>query len=185
MNALKHWWNGLAAREQSMLSVAAVVIGLALLWLVAMAPALQTLRTAQAQHAQVDAQLQSMQALAAQAKVLRTQRSLSNEESQRNLESSVKQTFGANASLAVNDGRANLTLKGVNPDALALWLSQARINARVVPSEARLLRSAIKPATPPAALAVASTATTAAAVSTPAVSPVLWDGVLVLALPGR
>jgi general secretion pathway protein M len=185
MSALRNWWDSLAAREQSLLSVAAVVIGLALLWLVAIAPALQTLRVAEAQHAQVDAQLQSMQSLAAQAKVLRTQRSLSNEESQRNLENSVKQTFGANASLAVNDGRASLTLKGVNPDALALWLAQARINARVVPSEARLLRSASKPATAPMASGAPSTTATVSTVSPSLVSPVLWDGVLVLALPGR
>jgi general secretion pathway protein M len=187
MSSLKNWWSGLAAREQSLLSLAAVVIGLALLWLIAIAPALKTLRASEAQHAQADAQLQSMQSLAAQAKVLRTQRSLSNEESQRNLESSVKQTFGSNASLSVNDGRASLTLKGVNPDALALWLSQARINARVVPSEVRLLRTASKPATAPAALGASPAAATAAATttSTSTVSPVLWDGVLVLALPGR
>lgn len=186
MSALKNGWASLAAREQSLLSVAAVVIGLALLWLIAMAPALQTLRTAEAQHAQIDAQLQSMQSLAAQAKVLRTQRSLSYEESQRNLENSVKQTFGADASLAVNDGRASLTLKGVNPDALALWLSQARINARAVPSEARLLRSAGKAATPPTAAGAPSSATaTPSTVNPSSVSPVLWDGVLVLALPGR
>ncbi len=185
MNTLKNWWSGLAAREQRMVTVAAVVIGLALLWLIAIAPALQTLRATQGQHAQIDAQLQSMQSLAAQAKVLRTQRSLSNEESQRNLENSVKQTFGTNASLTINDGRASLTLKGVNPDALALWLSQARINARVVPSEARLQRSASKPVAPPVALGSASTPNVATAASTPAVSPVQWDGVLVLALPGR
>jgi general secretion pathway protein M len=166
MNALKQWWGGLAAREQSMLTLAAVVVGLALLWLVAIAPAVQTLRASEAQHAQADAHLQSMQALAAQAKQLRTQRLLSSEESQRNLENSVKQTFGTSATLSVTDARASLTLKAAPPDALALWLSQARINARVVPSEARLQRSASSPASP-----------------TP--SPVLWDGVMVLALPGR
>jgi general secretion pathway protein M len=189
MSSFKNWWSSLAAREQSLLSLAAVVIGLALLWLIAIAPALKTLRVSEAQHAQADAQLQSMQSLAAQAKVLRTQRSLSNEESQRNLENSVKQTFGSNASLSVNDGRASLTLKGVNADALALWLSQARINARVVPSEARLQRSASKPVTAPAALGTSPAAAAAAAAATAAnplsVSPALWDGVLVLALPGR
>jgi general secretion pathway protein M len=171
MNGLKKWWGGLAAREHSLLTLAAAVVGLALLWLVAIAPAVQTLRASEAQHAQVDAQLQSMQALAAQAKLLRTQRLLTNEESQRNLENSVKQTLGASATLSVNDARASLTLKAAHPDALALWLSQSRINARVVPSEARLLRSA------------SPSASAASAAISP--SPVLWDGVLVLALPGR
>jgi general secretion pathway protein M len=173
MNALQTKWTSLGAREQRLVMIAAALVGLALLWWVALAPALQTLRSAQTQHAQVDAQLQSMRALAAEATSLRAQRALSYEESLRNLESSIKQTLGAGATLSVNDSRASLSLKGVSADALAQWMSQARINARVVPSEARLQRSASSP----------SAAASAAAATTPAAST--WDGVLVLSLPAR
>lgn len=184
MNAVAQRWANLAAREKTMLAGAGLVVGLALLWWVALAPALQTLRSANAQHAQVDAQLQSMRLLAAEATALRGQRTLGYEESLRNLENSVKQTFGATAVLSVSDARASLTLKGVSADALAQWFSQARINARVVPSEARLQRSnagaAAGAVTPPG---TASSAIAASASVSP--SPALWDGVLVLALPAR
>ncbi len=172
MNAFEQRWARLASREKTMVAGAGLVVGLALLWWVALAPALQTLRAANAQHAQLDAQLQSMRLLAAEAAALRGQRVLGYEESLRNLENSVKQTFGAAATLSVSDARASLTLKGVSADALAQWFSQARINARVVPSEARLQRSA------------GGAASSAASVATTPI-PVLWDGVLVLALPAR
>jgi general secretion pathway protein M len=180
MNPLAQRWASLAAREKTMVIVAGLVVGLALLWWVALAPALQTLRAANAQHAQADAQLQSMRLLAAEANALRGQRVLSYEESLRSLENSVKQTLGVGATLSVNDARASLTLKGVSADALAQWLSQARVNARVVPSEARLQRSS--------ATALANTAVsagTATSAISPSSSAVLWDGVMVLALPAR
>jgi general secretion pathway protein M len=188
MNPLAQRWAGLAAREKAMLAGAGLVVGLALLWWVALAPALQTLRAANAQHAQVDAQLQSMRLLAAEATALRGQRALGYEESLRNLENSVKQTFGAGATLSVSDARASLTLKGVSADALAQWLSQARINARVVPSEARLQRSAAGAAAPalaPSSKASSASATPASPTASVSPGPVLWDGVLVLALPAR
>jgi general secretion pathway protein M len=167
MNAVKIWWANLGKREQRLVSIAGTLVGLALLWAIAIAPALKTLRSASQAHAAADAQVQSMKLQAEQASSLRAQRALSYDESLRNLESSVKQTLGAGATLSVNDARASLSLKGVSADALALWLSQARINARVVPSEARLQRSV---------------ATTVTATSAPSAS---WDGVMVLTLPPR
>jgi general secretion pathway protein M len=162
MNALRSYWASLAAREQRLVSIAAALVGAALLWWLALAPALRTLRSAEAQHAQADAQLQTMQALAGEAASLRGQRVLGYDEALRNLENSVKQTLGAGATLSVSEGRASITLRGVSADALALWLGQARSNARVVPNELRLQRSV-------------STSGGATA----------WDGMLVLALPAR
>lgn len=170
MNAIKLWWTSLGAREQRLVSIAGGLVGLALLWIVAVSPALTTLRTASKEHAAADAQLQSMKLQAEQATALRAQRALGYDESLRNLESSVKQTLGTGATLSVNDTRASLAIKGVSADALSLWLGQARINARVVPSEARLQRSTASSAT-----ATTATSTTGAA----------WDGVMVLSLPAR
>jgi hypothetical protein len=48
-----------------------------------------------------------------------------------------------------------VTLSGTQPDALAQWLTQARVSAHALPSEAHLQRS----------------------------SSGLWEGTLVLALP--
>lgn len=166
MNAVKTWWAALGAREQRLVSIAAGLVGIALVWLLAIAPAMQTLRKATAQHAAADTQLETMRSQAKQAAALREQRALSYDEALRNLESSVKQTLGNAATLTVNDSRASLTLKGASADALATWLSQARINARVVPAEARLQRS------------------TASGNQTGVVSAT-WDGTVVLNMPAR
>ena len=66
-------WSALAQREQNLLLIAASVVLLALLWWVALAPALSTLRAAPEQHRTLDAQLQRMQALQAQAQALQAQ----------------------------------------------------------------------------------------------------------------
>jgi general secretion pathway protein M len=166
MNALKLWWNSIAVREQRWISVAAWLVGLTLVWWLGLAPAIKTLRAAPEQHAAADAQLQAMRAQAAQAKDLRGQRAINYDEALRNLEGSVKKTLGTGANLAINDTRANLSLKNVNADALAVWLNQARIDARAVPSEARITRST------PAAASSTSTVTS-------------WDGTIVLNLPPR
>jgi general secretion pathway protein M len=166
MNAFKLWWTSIAAREQRWISIAAWLVGLAVVWWLGLAPAIKTLRAAPEQHAAADAQLQAMRAQAAQAKDLRGQRAISYDEALRNLESSVKKTLGTGANLAINDTRANLSLKNVSADALAVWLNQARIDARAVPSEARITRST------PAAASSTSTVTS-------------WDGTIVLNLPPR
>ena len=72
-SALQAAWNKLAPREQTLVSAAAAVVGLALLWWLLLAPALHTLRSASAQHAKLDAQLQHMQALASEAQQLQAQ----------------------------------------------------------------------------------------------------------------
>ncbi len=166
MNPFKLWWTKLATREQRWISIAAWLVGLAVVWWLGLAPAIKTLRAAPAQHAAVDAQLQAMRAQAAQAKDLRGQRAISYDEALRNLEGSVKKTLGTGANLAINDTRANLSLKNVNADALAVWLNQARIDARAVPSEARITRSM------PASASSTATMTS-------------WDGTIVLNLPSR
>jgi general secretion pathway protein M len=174
MSVLQDRWNSLAVREKTLIAGATLLVGGALVWWLAIAPALAILRSAPAQHAQIDMQLQSMRLLASEATALRAQRVLTYDEVLRNLENSVKQTLGAGATLSVSESRASVTLKGVGADALAQWLAQARINARVVPSEVRLQRSAAVAPTPASAASGVASANT-----------VNWDGMLVLSLPAR
>ena len=133
-------WNALARREQQAVLVALVLVLGAVLWWVALAPALSTLRSAPQQQRLLDTQLQHMQRLQQQAKTLQAQPPLTPAESQRLLEASVK-TLGPNAQLTVVAERVTLTLKGASADALAQWLTQARLTARVSPTEARLVRN--------------------------------------------
>lgn len=155
-------WARLAPREQDGVLLAAGLVSGALLWWVLLAPALQVWRSAEAQAHSLDAQLQSMQNLQAQAKALQTQPRLGADDSLRALQNSTQQHLGNAAQLSVNGERATITLKGVSAQALAQWLTQTRINARLVPSEAHLSRSANGPT-----------------------GLTNWDGTLTLTLPAR
>lgn len=135
-------WRALAGRERLLVLAALTLLLAAMLWWLALAPALATLRAADRQHRVLEAQLQQMQRLQAQAKALHAQPRIALDDARRLLEASVKQQFGATAQLIVLGERVTLTLKGASADALAQWLTQVRLNARAVPAEARLLRSA-------------------------------------------
>ncbi|MGH8832642.1 MAG: type II secretion system protein GspM, partial [Polaromonas sp.] len=119
-------------------------------------PALDILRNAESRHRSLDAQLQTMRALAAEAGSLQTLPRIKTADSLKALDLSVKLRLGATAQLAVAGERATVTLRGVSAEALAQWLAQARSNARAVPVEARLSLNAARTG---------------------------WDGSVVLALP--
>lgn len=173
--ALRERWQGLAPREQTLVLAAGGLVALALLWWVAVAPALATLRTAPARHAELDAQLQRMQSLQTEAQQLQAAPRTGAGDAVGALRTALNQRLGNTAQLNVVGDRATVTLKGVPADALAQWLAQARSNARAAPVEARLVRSAAPaPANgtpPPAALG--------------AMAMPRWDGTLVLALPAQ
>ena len=154
---LKARWEGLRPREQAMVAVAALVAGAALVWLVALGPALATLRSAEVQRRSLDAQLQQMRGLQAQAQALQSQPKQGYDEAVRLLELSVRQRLGTTARMVIAGERVTVTLAGTAPDALAQWLTQARVNARALPGEAHLSRNAAG----------------------------LWEGTLVLTLPPR
>jgi general secretion pathway protein M len=144
MNALKGWsnrWRVLPKREQRLLLLALGVVAAAVLWWVAVAPALSVLKAAPAQHAALDAQNQQVLRLQARAKVLLAQPVIRADDARRALEASLA-PLGANAQMVVQVERVTITLKGVAPAALAQWLATARQNARMVPSEAHLTRNA-------------------------------------------
>jgi general secretion pathway protein M len=134
-------WHGTSAREQRLLLIAATVVGLALLWWVGLAPALNRLTTADQQRGALDAQWLQMQELQVQAKALQAKPLLSATEARRMLDASVA-PLGTAVQLADAGDQVRVTVKGLPPEALAQWLSTARQNARAVPSEAKLVRNA-------------------------------------------
>jgi len=169
-DTLQARWAELAPRERRMVTIAGTLVLLALLWWVALAPALRTLAAARDEHARLDAQLQQMSTLQAQARALQAQPRANRDESLRALESAVRQGLGPNAQFAGAGDGANVAMRGAPADQLAQWLAQARSNARAVPREAHLTRAQ----TPPPA-----------ANARPADEPsrARWDGTLVMALP--
>jgi general secretion pathway protein M len=155
--ALRARWQALAPREQALVAAAAALVALALLWWIALAPALGTLRSAEEQHRALDQQLQQMRRLQAQAKAMQSQPRLGQEEALRQLEAAIRQQLGLSARYAIAGERVTVTLTNAPAAALAQWLSQVRTNARALPGEARLTRNAAGG----------------------------WDGTLVLTLPAR
>ncbi|MBE7942714.1 MULTISPECIES: type II secretion system protein GspM [Ramlibacter] len=135
-------WSALAPREKLMVAAAAALVAIAIAWWVLLAPALATLRGAGAQRQALDAQLQRMMSLQAQAQSLQSVPRMSPDEASRQLDLSVRQSFGPGARLAITGDRATLTLSAVAPDALARGLAQARANARLTPTDAHLTRNA-------------------------------------------
>lgn len=150
----------LSPREQRAVTIAAGVVGLGLLWWLAVAPALATLRQAPERHSQLDAQLGQMRRMAATAESLRSQNTaqpLTRDAVLRALEQATTSSLAGTGQLAVQGDRATVTLRGTPPAALAQWLSQVRINARLVPVQTELKHTA---------------------------APAGWNGQLVLAGPG-
>ena len=171
---LKARWAALAMRERQMVGGAIALVALALLWWIALAPALRTLATAPAEHAQLDAQLQQMATLQNRAKALQSQPRLARDEALRSLETSVREGLGVNNAQLMTAGGdgATVTLRATPAGTVAQWLAQARGNAHAVPREVHLTRA---PATPPAPGNKDKDA--------PQLPQVRWEGTVVMALP--
>lgn len=131
-------WQTLSPREQRRVSGVAVLLGIALFYGVAIAPAQQTLRDSQARRAHNAQQLAHMQRLQAQAQALQTRTPLSREASLRRLQSLTPSPL---FQLNVQGDRVSVQLKAVPATTLAQWLAQARQQAQVVPIEAHLTRT--------------------------------------------
>lgn len=164
LGTLQARWSRLALRERRLLTLAAVLVLAALLWVLFLSPILRTLRSADARAQVLDAQLQQMLSLQAQVQSLQKQPALNAEEALKALQLATEQTLGGSAQISVNGERVNITVQGVSADALARWLAQSRVNARSVPLEARLAR------------AVSAKDNSAGAT---------WNGALVMSLPAR
>ena len=154
LSSARAWWNGLPGRERGLLALMLAVVFAATLWFVVIAPALRTLRSAPAQIAALDTQWQSMQALALEAKTLQGRATPARDEAVRELEQSARQRLGASAQVSTQADRVTVVLRGAPPQAMAAWLSQVRLKARAVATQATLTRG-----------------------------PEGWDGTLVFSLP--
>ena len=133
-------WRSVSPREQRWVLLAGVLLSLALLWWLALAPAMAVLKAAPAQHHALDAQLEQMQRLQTQAKALQAQPVLSVDAARQALEAALK-SLGSGAQMTVQVDRVTVTLKAVPAGALAQWLATVRQNAHTAPVEAHLVRS--------------------------------------------
>ena len=141
-SAIQAWWGRLAGREQRLVLLMGFALVAAVLWFVGIAPALRTLRTAPAQIEALESQWQAMQVLAAQARSMQGRAPLGREDAMRELELSVRQRLGGSGQINSTGDRVTVVLKDAPPQLMAVWLSQARLKARVVATQANLTRTA-------------------------------------------
>lgn len=130
-------WQALSSREQRGLAWLGLLLAAALIWSLAIAPALHTLRDSETRRAQISVQQGHMLALQAQAKALQQRTPLSRDEALRTLQSlSTPSSF----QLTVQGERVSVQLKAVPAQTLANWLAQVRSQAQTLPIEAHLTR---------------------------------------------
>lgn len=133
-------WKQLAARERALVTAAAALLGLALLWWAGVQPARQTLLSAPARLEALDAQTMTMRKLAAEVRDLRQSAPPAAAQAAVALKAA-SERLGSAARLSVQGDRAVLTLEGVDPAALRSWLAEVRTGARARPVEAQLVQS--------------------------------------------
>ncbi len=134
-------WQAVSARERRLLAGAGALLTVALLWFVALQPAVRTLKQAPAEKARLDAQLTEMRALAQEAVQLRTAPALAPEQAIVALQATTEQ-LGAAAQLSLQGERAVVTLQGLDPVKLGPWLEEVRSGARARPLDAQLSNGA-------------------------------------------
>ncbi len=122
---LKQRWLALQDNERRALRLLGLLLLLIVVWLIAVQPALRTLRETPAQLEAADAQLQEMQALGIEARELRTLPPVPAAQATQALQAATDH-LGAGARLTLSGDRAVLTLTGIDSAALRAWLGEAR-----------------------------------------------------------
>ena len=133
-------WQALAPREQRGLGIAAALVGAALLWMLALAPALHTLQGAEAQNALLSGSAERMQALQARARLLQTKPLVTPADSLKALQAATA-ALGKPASLQVLGEQATVSVRQISAQALAGLLAPEP-GSGPSPSEAHLQRDA-------------------------------------------
>jgi general secretion pathway protein M len=132
-------WVALATRERWGVLVALGIVGIGLLWSIALGPALKTIRETPAQLDRVDGQLQTMQRMASEAQTLRGATPLSAAQAASSLQTATNR-LGARARLVMQGDRATVTVNDVSGIELAQWLGDVRNAARARPVDVQLQR---------------------------------------------
>lgn len=130
-------WARLNLREQQLIKLGGCFFGLAALWFLALAPALQTLQEAPSRQNFIDAQSQRMRQLQAQAESLQKPRAIPRTDAVVWLEKNLSD-LGPNASISVQGSSVSISFEAAPARALARWLSMARENAQALPTQAQL-----------------------------------------------
>lgn len=134
------WWRGLAPRERLALALGVAALVIFVAWSILIGPAWRTARDAPAELDRLEAQLQQMQRLGAEAKSLNGAAPVSASQAAQPLKMATER-LGEKASLSLQGDRATLTLTGVYGEPLRAWLGEARSAARARAIDVQLTRT--------------------------------------------
>ncbi len=134
---LRQRYEALDVRERRFVLLLAWLFVLALLWFVAVGPALRTVRATPAERDGLEQSQFEMNAQAAEAKALRAVPAVSPIQARQALEAACAR-LGAGAQVQITNGRAVITLRELRSEELTALLAEARSAARAHVVEAQL-----------------------------------------------
>jgi general secretion pathway protein M len=146
-SSLRTKWAQLSRREQAMVTIAALLLGVTLLWSVGLKPALSTLRTAPSQRDAAQATQERLQSLALEATQLRSGAAAAGVQANpmRTQDSGlddatralVRTALGGSANLEAQGRFVTVTFDGASADQLrqALRALRSRLRAQLVEAE--------------------------------------------------
>jgi general secretion pathway protein M len=135
------FWQSRAPRERQLIVAMAVAVAVLIVWLIAVQPALRTLRETPAELDQLDNQLQQMQLAALESTTLRAVSPVPPQQAAEALRAATER-LGGKGKIALQGDRAVLTFSTVPFETLRNWIVEARSAARARPIEAQLLKGA-------------------------------------------
>jgi len=133
-------WRARSARDRMALTVIALVLGAFLVWVLFVAPAVATLRSAPEQLEALDTQLLQMRTMAAEVRELRNATPVPAAQAGLAIKAAAERQ-GDKVRLSLQNDRALLTLQNASPEQLRALLVEARSAARARPVEANLTRA--------------------------------------------
>ena len=134
-------WQARLPRERQLIMAMAVAIAVLIVWLIAVQPALRTLRDTPIELARLDEQMQQMTLAAHEMETLRSASPVPTEQAIVALRAATA-SLGDKAKLIIQGDRATMSFNGIAPESLQAWLGEARSAARARPMEAQLVKSA-------------------------------------------
>jgi len=135
------FWQARAPRERQLIGAAAFALAILALWLIAIQPAVRTLREAPVELDRLDQQWQQTQLAAFESESLRNASPVPPAQAGEALRAATER-LGSKAKLVMQGDRASLTFTGVAFEDLRAWLGEARSAARARPVEAQMLKAA-------------------------------------------
>jgi general secretion pathway protein M len=134
----RQFWQSRAPRERQLIAAMAVAVALLIIWLIAVRPALNTLRETPAELERLDAQWQQMQLAALESATLRSASPVPPQQAAEALRAATER-LGGKGKIALQGDRATLTFSGASFETLRDWIGEARSAARARPVEVQLL----------------------------------------------